>query len=67
MAFFYSSWKYCPENGRSTGAYIIIYQGGPIDHGTHVQVQFSQSSAEKKYNAEFTAEIALAKFRMLIH
>ena len=29
-------WQDCPDTGRSTGAYIIFYQGGPIDHGTHV-------------------------------
>ena len=27
------SWQYFPWTGRSTGAYIIFYQGGPIDHG----------------------------------
>ena len=37
-----SSWQYCPENVRSTGAYIIFYQGGPIDHGTHVPGPVSQ-------------------------
>ena len=36
MAFSDSSWKDCPDTGRSTGFYIIYYQGGPIDHGTHV-------------------------------
>ena len=30
------SWKDFPETGRSTEAYIIFYQGGPIDHDTHV-------------------------------
>ena len=40
-----SSWKYYPDTGRSTVAYIIFYQGGPIDHGTHVKVPVSQSSA----------------------
>ena len=25
MGFSDSSWKYCPDTGRSTGAYIIIY------------------------------------------
>ena len=29
-----SSWKDCPDTGRSTGAYIIFYQCGTIDHGT---------------------------------
>ena len=45
MAFSDSSWKDCPETGRSTGAYIIFYQGGPIDHGTHVPGPVSQSIA----------------------
>ena len=36
MDFSDSSRKDCPETGRNTGAYIICYQGGEIDHGTHV-------------------------------
>ena len=40
-----SSWKYCPDTGRITGAYIIFYQGGPIDHGTNVPGPVAQSSA----------------------
>ena len=36
MYFYDSSWKDCPYTGRSTGAYIIFYQGGPIDHVTHM-------------------------------
>ena len=36
MDFSDSSWQDFPDTGRSTGAYIIFYQGGPIDHGTHV-------------------------------
>ena len=67
MAFNDSSWQDCPETGRSTGAYIILYQGGPIDHGTHVPGTVAQSSAEIEYNAACTAGMALAHFRMLIH
>ena len=40
-----SSWQDCPDTLRSTGAYIIFYQGGPIDHGTHVPGPVAQSSA----------------------
>ena len=36
--------KDCPDTGRITGSYIIIYQGGTIGHVTHVPGQFSQSS-----------------------
>ena len=67
MGFSDSSWKYCPDTGRSTGSCIIFYQCGSIDHGTHVPVPVSQSSAESEYNAACTAGMALAYFRMLIH
>ena len=40
-----SSWKYCPDTGRSRRAYIIFYQDGRIDHGTYVPVQVAQSSS----------------------
>ena len=43
---FFSSCKYCPDIGRSIGGYNIFYQGGPIEHGTHVPGPVSQSSAE---------------------
>ena len=67
MDFSDSSWQDCPDTGRSTGAYIIFYQGGPIYHGTHVPVPVAQSSAESEYNSACTAGMALAHFRMLIH
>ena len=67
MAFSDSSWQDCPETGRITGAYIIFYQGGPIDHGTHVPGPVAQSSVESEYNAACTAGMALAHFRILIH
>ena len=57
----------CLDSGRSIGAFIIFYQGGPIDHGTHVPGPVAQSSAESEYNVACTAGIALAHSRMLIH
>ena len=45
MAFPNSSWQYCPENVIITGACIIFYQGGPIEHGTHVTGPVAQSIA----------------------
>ena len=45
MSFSDSSWQYYPYTGISTGAYIIFYQGGPIEHGTHVPVPVSKSRA----------------------
>ena len=67
MDFSDSSWQYFPDTGRSKRAYVIFYQGGPIDHGTHVPGQMYQSSAERQYNAACTAGMDLAHFRMLIH
>ena len=67
MDFSDSNWQDCPDTGRSTGAYIIFYQGEPIDHGTHVPGPVAQSSAENEYNAACNAGMALAYFRILIH
>ena len=46
MDFSGSSWQYNPDTGRSTGTYIIFYQVGPIDNGTHVPVSVDQPSVE---------------------
>ena len=42
MDFSNSSWKDFPDTGISTGAYIIFYQGGPIDNCTHVPGPLSE-------------------------
>ena len=57
-----SSWKDFTYTGRSTGEYIVFYQGGPIDHCTHVTGLVSQSSAESEYNAACNVGMALAHF-----
>ena len=44
---------------------IVFYQGGPIDHCTHVIVTVAQSSSESYYNVEWTSIMAIAHFRML--
>ena len=59
MAFSDSSSQDCPYTVRSTGEYIIFYQGGPIYHGTHVPVPAAQSIAESEYNAACNAGMAL--------
>ena len=45
IAFSNSSWQDFPDTGRSTGVYIILYQGVTIYHGTHVPGPFTQSRA----------------------
>ena len=67
MDFSDPSWQDYPDTGISTGQYIIFYQGGPIDHVTHVPGQVAQSIAESEYNSECTAGMALAYFRILIN
>ena len=67
MDFSDSSWQDFPDTGRSTGAYIIFYKSGTIDHGTHVPGPVAQSSAEIEYNEACTAGMSLAHFRMLVH
>ena len=46
---------------------MIFYQGGPIDHGTHVPGPVAQSSAESEPNAACTVGMDLAHFRIFIH
>ena len=67
MAFSDSSWKYCVDAGRITGSYLIFYQGGQIDHVTHVSGPVAQSGAENEYNEACTLGMALAHFSMLIN
>ena len=45
MAFSDYSWQVFSDTGISKREYIIFYQCGPIGHGTHFPVPFSQSSA----------------------
>ena len=44
-----------------------IYQGRPIDHGTHIPGPVAKYSEESEYNAACTAGMSLVHFRMLIH
>ena len=46
---------------------MIFYQGGIIDHVTHVPGLVAQYGAESGYNAACTEVMDLPYFRMLIH
>ena len=54
MAFSDSSWQYCTDTGRSTGAYINFDQGRPIANGTHITGPVVHSSEESEYNTACT-------------
>ena len=59
MVFSDSTWQECIDTARSTGSYIVFYQGGPIYHCTHVTGQVSQYSAKNNYNTAYTAGMEL--------
>ena len=61
----YYIWQEYPNTGRSTGLYIELYQGRPIDHWKHFPGPFTQYSAESEYNVACTAGMSLAHKRML--
>ena len=46
VVFYYYSWRYFADAGRSAGAYIIFSQYGSIDHGIHIPVPVAQTSAQ---------------------
>ena len=48
MALYVYSWQGCSDTCRSTVAYIIFYQGGPVDHVIHVPGPVSQSIEESE-------------------
>ena len=45
-----SSWYDDFDTSRSTGGYIIFYQGGVFDHSSNMPTPFAMSSAEAEYN-----------------
>ena len=65
MVFSGSIWQDCPDNVRSTGAYIVFYQGGKFYHCTHVTGPVGQYSVKSEYNAAWNAVMDLAHFRIL--
>ena len=55
MVFSDSIWQNFPDTGISTGAYILFYQGEPIDNFTHVPGPVSQSISDSEYNTACTS------------
>ena len=53
-----------PDTGRSTGVYIVFYQGVPIDDCTHVPGAVSNIISNSKYNAKYNTGMDLANFKM---
>ena len=66
MALRNSSWKCCSDTGGSTVAQIIFYQGGTIDHETHLPGTIAHLGAKSEYNVACTSGMDLAHVSMLI-
>ena len=47
MVFYDLRWQDYTYTGIITGSYIVFYQGGPIDHCTHVPAPVAPSSSER--------------------
>ena len=65
MVFSDSSCQDCPDTGRSTGVYIVFYQGGSTDNFTYVPGPVAQSSSESECNKSCTAGMAISNFKIL--
>ena len=65
VVFSDSIWKECTYTRDSTGAYIVFYQVGPMDHFTYTPDPVPQRSAESEYNAACTTGMAPAHCRIL--
>ena len=65
MDFSDSSCQDCPDTGRSTGAYIILYQGGQIDHGTHVPGKLFQP--QMRQFTYWTSTVLVIRDRFRVH
>ena len=65
MVFSDCKQQYFQYTGIITGACIVFYQGGPIDHCTHVPGSVVQSSSESEYNTARNAVLSLEHFRII--
>jgi hypothetical protein len=59
-----SSWSDC-EDKRSTGCYIILCQGGIVDHSTFVPTPIAMSSAEAEIYAKTVAAMSTNYLRQV--
>jgi len=61
-----SSWQDCVDTGRSTGGYLIFYQGGVIDASSNMPDPIAMSSAESEYNQACVGAMAVSHVRQLM-
>jgi len=65
VEFFDSSWQDC-DDGRSTGGYTILFQGGLISFNSFVPQPIAMSTAEAEINAGATATAQVMHVRQAI-
>ena len=62
-----SSWDDDIDTSRSTGGYLILYQGGVIDHSSNMPIPVALSSAEAEYNQCCLACMATGNMHMTLN
>ncbi|MGH7954439.1 MAG: reverse transcriptase domain-containing protein [Gloeomargaritales cyanobacterium] len=67
FSFSDSSWQDCPDTGRSTGSYLVFYQGGVVDHSSFIPEPVAMSSGEAEYNAACVTCMATSHIRMIVN
>ena len=54
-----------PDTGRSTGEYVVFYQGEYIFHCKYVTYPVSQYSTKSEYNEAWTVGMTISHYRVL--
>jgi hypothetical protein len=62
-----SSWDDDFDTSRSTGGYLIFYQGGVVDHSSNMPGPVAMSSAEAEYNEACLACMATGNLHMTLN
>ena len=62
-----SSWDDDQDTSRSTGGYLIFYQGGVVDHSSNMPGPVAMSSAEAEYNEACLACMATGNMHMTVN
>jgi hypothetical protein len=61
-----SSWNDDIDTGRSTGAFLVYYMGGIVDHSSNLPDPIALSSAEAEYNESCIACMATNHLSMML-
>ena len=62
-----SSWQDCPDDGRSTGCFLLYFKGGIINAASFVPTPVALSSAEAEYNALAHSFQAVTNSRQIVN